>query len=381
MNRKYKIFHQLTSNSFFKSVSRRMMTNGNEEILASIQKNVGIIQLNKEKSLNSLTYNMIKLLTKQLKEWENNDQVHLILVEGKGDKAFCAGGDIKMITENNGINGKKFFRAEYICDHLTSTINKPYIALLDGITMGGGVGISIHSSFRIATEKTRFAMPETGIGMIPDVGGSFFLPRLRGQLGYYLGLTGHHLVGKDNLYGGVATHFIEKEKLESFKLNLIDRSHDLNNEEKVQNILNELTTLNFQKKDFNKLSFANYLDMIDRCFHGNSMERINERLQNENCEWANKEIQRLNRMSPTSLKITLKQLNNGRFLTSLEDVLKMELRVASRLLRENSDFYEGVRALLVDKDQKPKWKPNKLSEVSDEFVDEFFRPMEDDLEL
>ncbi|KAF2987384.1 hypothetical protein EK904_002422, partial [Melospiza melodia maxima] len=240
-----------------------------------------------------------------------------------------------------------------------------------------GVGVSVHGHFRVATEKTVFAMPETAIGLFPDVGGGYFLPRLSGKIGYYLALTGCRLKGRDVLKAGIATHFVESEKLPALEKDLIALKSP--SKEKIADLLNSYhmkCTID-QEKEF---SLDEHMEKINSLFSANSMEEIVKKLKQDGSPFAMKQLETINKMSPTSLKLTLRQLREGSSM-SLQEVLRMEYRLSQACMKGH-DFYEGVRAVLIDKDQSPKWKPAALEEVSDEFVDNCFKPLgNDDLKL
>nr|XP_054492202.1 3-hydroxyisobutyryl-CoA hydrolase, mitochondrial isoform X4 [Agelaius phoeniceus] len=317
----------------FQHLKMSKQTDSAAEVLLEKKGGAGIITLNRPKALNALNLPMIQKIYPQIKTWEQDPETFLIIIKGTGGKAFCAGGDIRAITEAGKVGDKliqDFFIGEYRLNNAIGTCKKPYVALIDGITMGGGVGVSVHGHFRVATEKTVFAMPETAIGLFPDVGGGYFLPRLSGKIGYYLALTGCRLKGRDVLKAGIATHFVESEKLPALEKDLIALKSP--SKEKIADLLNS--------------------------YH----------------------MKTINKMSPTSLKLTLRQLREGASM-SLQEVLRMEYRLSQACMKGH-DFYEGVRAVLIDKDQSPKWKPAALEEVSDEFVDNCFKPLgNDDLKL
>uniref|UniRef100_A0A8C1VQF2 3-hydroxyisobutyryl-CoA hydrolase n=1 Tax=Cyprinus carpio TaxID=7962 RepID=A0A8C1VQF2_CYPCA len=300
-----------------------MSTKAGSEVLFEKVGNAGVITLNRPKALNALNLTMIRHIYPQLKKWDKDSETDLVIIKGAGDKAFCAGGDIRAITEAGKAGDsltQDLFREEYILNNTIGTYQKPYVALIDGITMGGGVGLSIHGRFRVATEKTLFAMPETGIGLFPDVGGGYFLPRLQGKLGLFLALTGFRLKGRDVQRVGLATHFVQSDKIVSLEKDLVDLKSPSNS---------DVT---------------------------------------------------LAKMSPTSLKLTFRQIQEGERM-SLQEVLVMEYRLSQACMRGN-DFYEGVRAVLIDKDQSPKWKPSTLSGVSEQAIEECFSSLgERDLKL
>ncbi|KAG5310273.1 HIBCH protein, partial [Acromyrmex insinuator] len=349
-------------------------TNMDEIITKEIGDN-GIIVLNRPKMLNSINMSMVQKIYSILKQWESSKK--LVIIEGIGEKAFCAGGDVKALTlllnEPTGyVQSQKFCKTVYTLNHLIGTYKKPYIAIIDGITMGGGVGLSVHGKYRIATEKTLFAMPETAIGLFPDVGTTYFLSRLEGRLGLYLGLTGQRLKGFDVFLAGIATHFVPSEKLADLKHDLFALC-----EVDIEPILNK-----YQQNLNHEFSLAPHMSQIENCFSAPTIEEIIERLKKDNSDWAQKNIEILLKMSPSSLKITKKAIDEGKE-KSLADCLKIEYRLACAALSRNSDFYEGVRALLVDKDQKPIWKPSSLANVTDEYVNRRFAafPAEKELQL
>ncbi|XP_066141052.1 3-hydroxyisobutyryl-CoA hydrolase, mitochondrial-like [Euwallacea fornicatus] len=331
----------------------------------------GIIILNRPKALNSLNISMVNKIYSTLKKWQSKKK--LVIIKGNGGKAFCAGGDVKAIAEaafKGDNHGYDFFRNEYRNNGLIGSYKIPYIAFIDGIVMGGGVGLSVHGSYRIATERTLFAMPETQIGLFPDVGGSHFLPKLRGKLGWYLALTGVRLKGSDVFKAGIATHFTDSLNLKKIEQELLDAS----NENDIKGVLNK-----YQKHDIGEFSLLPYLEKIDTCFSATTIEEIYLRLEKDGSKWAKETTSLLNKMSPTSLKITLKELELGKEMNLL-DCLKMEYRLAIKCV-DGHDFKEGVRALLIDKDQNPKWKPGSLKEVTSDLVDWHFQKLTKDLEL
>ncbi|NXQ09649.1 HIBCH protein, partial [Peucedramus taeniatus] len=355
-------------------------TDSAAEVLLEKKGGAGIITLNRPKALNALNLPMIQKIYPQIKTWEQDPETFLIIIKGTGGKAFCAGGDIRAITEAGKVGDKliqDFFMGEYRLNNAIGTCKKPYVALIDGITMGGGVGVSVHGHFRVATEKTVFAMPETAIGLFPDVGGGYFLPRLSGKIGYYLALTGCRLKGRDVLKVGIATHFVESEKLPALEKELIALKSP--SKEKIADLLNSYhmkCTID-QEKEF---SLDEHMEKINSLFSANSMEEIVKKLKQDGSPFAMKQLETINKMSPTSLKLTLRQLREGASM-SLQEVLRMEYRLSQACMKGH-DFYEGVRAVLIDKDQSPKWKPAALEEVSDEYVDNCFKPLgNDDLKL
>ncbi|XP_029385883.1 3-hydroxyisobutyryl-CoA hydrolase, mitochondrial [Echeneis naucrates] len=350
------------------------------EVLLEKMGRAGVITMNRPKVLNALTMNMIQQIYRQLKQWENDSETDIVIIRGAGDKAFCAGGDIRVITEAGKVGdplAQEFFREEYILNNAIGTCRKPYIALIDGITMGGGVGVSVHGRFRVATEKTTFAMPETAIGLFPDVGGGYFLPRLRGKLGLFLAMTGFRLKGRDVQRAGIATHFVESKKIPDLEKELVDLKFP-----SAEDITKVLDTYQAKSGLDSEKPFVldKHMSDIDRLFSSSSVEGIMQNLKADGSEFAKKQAETLSKMSPTSLKITYKQQQAGASL-SLQDVLVMEYRLTQACMK-GCDFYEGVRAVLVDKDQNPVWNPSRLEEVSDQRVDQCFLSLgEKDLTL
>lgn len=345
------------------------------EVLLEVKNKVGVITLNRPKALNALNLNMIRDIYPVLKEWEADPAVSLVLIKGAGDRAFCAGGDVRAVAEA-GKKGddltKLFFKEEYMLNYAIGTLKTPYVAFINGITMGGGVGLSVHGHFRVATERTVFAMPETAIGLFPDVGGGYMLPRMKGKLGLYLALTGHRLKGYDIKHAGVATHFVTSEKLtdlESALLNLPDPQMNT-----VQNVLDNYDEM-CSDEELKEFVLEKHIHQINSCFDKPTIEEILQALRDDGSDWAMKQVETLHKMSPTSLKITLRQLQEGQHL-SLSDCLKMEYRLTQRCMEDN-DFYEGIRAVLVDKDNKPKWKPGSLADVSNDKMNSYFKTLGD----
>lgn len=345
------------------------------EVLLQKVGRAGVITMNRPKVLNALNLNMIRQIYPQLKKWEADGDTDLVIIKAVGGKAFCAGGDIRAVTEAGKVGdplAEDFFREEYVLNHAIGTCRKPYIALIDGITMGGGVGLSVHGRFRVATERTLFAMPETGIGLFPDVGGGHFLPRLQGKLGLFLALTGFRLKGWDVQRAGVATHFVESQKVSELEKELMDLKGP--STEDISKVLDSYQSQSSLGSD-RPFVLQKHVADIDRLFSADSVEGIVHNLKTDGSEFAVKQAETLSRMSPTSLKMTLRQLQMGASL-SLKDVLMMEYRLSQACMRGH-DFYEGVRAVLVDKDQSPRWSPSSLEEVSDQALDRCFSSLGD----
>uniref|UniRef100_A0A3Q3S266 3-hydroxyisobutyryl-CoA hydrolase n=1 Tax=Mastacembelus armatus TaxID=205130 RepID=A0A3Q3S266_9TELE len=330
----------------------------------------GVITMNRPKVLNALNLTMIRQIYPQLKTWEQDSETDIVIIKGAGGKAFCAGGDIRAVMEAGKAGDsltQDFFCDEYILNNAIGSYKKPYIALIDGITMGGGVGLSVHGRFRVATEKTLFAMPETGIGLFPDVGGGYFLPRLRGKLGLFLALTGFRLKGRDVQRAGVATHFVESQKIPDLEKELVDlKSPSAKDVSIVLDTYQKQSSLDSEKP----FVLDRHMSDIDRLFSSSSVEGIMQNLKDDDSEFAKKQAETLSKMSPTSLKITYKQLQTGASL-NLQDVLIMEYRLSQ------ASVISCMFLVLVDKDQNPKWSPSTLEEVSDQSVDQCFSSLGD----
>lgn len=349
------------------------------------------MSLHRPKALNALNLPMIRLLTSGLKSLsKHKHHSKCVLVYGEGDKAFCAGGDIRALAQPaSPRDPPNFFREEYQLNHLihsTSRAGTPYVAVLRGITMGGGVGISVHGSVRIVTDNTMFAMPETGIGLFPDVGGSWFLPRLPGAIGMYLALTGQALGAADTLYAGVGTHFIPQASIAAF-IHDLEHTPELskNPSGALENLLKHYATAPPSDKPDSKLKsfLASRRALIDRVFSAESYEGVLQRLESEAASesnsaddkaWLHSVLKTLSTKSPTSLLITFHAMQEGAKARSLQQCLEMELRLGARITAEaakGGDFAEGVKAVLIDKKHKPQWAPKPTMQ---QIVDKYFAP-------
>lgn len=352
---------------------------GSDEVRFSTRGPLGLITLTRPKALNALTLGMIGQIAPQLAAWAADPAVKAVVIEGEGERAFCAGGDVRAVWEAGrsgqhvagkpGLITADFFRAEYHLNRQIQTYPKPYVALIDGITMGGGVGLSIHGAVRIATERTLFAMPETAIGLFPDVGGSYFLPRLPGGLGLYLALTGARLKATDCLYAGIATHWTPAAELPR----VLDALAACDWSEGAIGLRKALRPVASYPAEPGTL--AALRPAIDRCFKDKaSVEAVLAALEQEGTPWAGEMLETLSKRSPTSLRVTLEQLRRGAGL-AFDDCMVMEYRQSQAAMRPGSDFYEGIRAVLVDKDHAPKWQPASLAEVTPPLVEAFFAPL------
>ena len=346
-------------------------------VLFSQQGAIGQIVLNRPRALNALDLVMVDMMMGQLKSWETDPSIKAVVIEGAGEKAFCAGGDIRGLYDARKNDDEDlldaFYRREYHLNHYIANYPKPYIALMDGITMGGGVGVSIHGMFRLATERTLFAMPETGIGFFPDVGGGYFLPRCPGQIGMYLGLTGARIKAADCLYTGLATQGVATDKLDSVKADLAVASYDGDAKAVVADILKRYETA------FGDAPLATIRDDIDRTFAGDSVVAIFEALEREETAFGKETLDILAAKSPTALCVSFDQIRQGREMT-LASVLNMEYRMSQRMVRK-PDLFEGVRAVIVDKDHAPKWQHGDIGQVDPREIAEYFEPLPVEKEL
>ncbi|KRY61485.1 3-hydroxyisobutyryl-CoA hydrolase, mitochondrial, partial [Trichinella britovi] len=309
-----------------------------------------LVTLNRPTALNALNINMAKMMFEKLKKTNTDNSIKMVILKGAGNRAFCAGGDIRALAlsiKNNDGLVEEFFREEYKLNYLIGKFRVPFVSLIDGIVMGGGVGLSVHGTFRVATERTVFAMPETAIGLFPDVGGSFFLPRLKNKLGFYLGLTGARLSGEDVYEAGIATHYVHSKWMPELQSELINA------------------------KEINSRSIKTILDTtVEELFH---------KLKEDGSQWATECLETMKKMSPTSLKITLRQLKAGMWL-EFRECFQMEYRISQRCVKEH-DLTEGIRAALLDKDKTPKWIPGTLEEVTEEDIDKYFKVLPAEREL
>lgn len=344
---------------------------------------IGIINLSRPKALNALTLPMIRAIEPQLRVWAGDPTIKAVVIQGEGGKAFCAGGDVLAIYDA-GLSGRhdsdpnsltvEFFREEYTLNHLIHRFPKPFIALADGICMGGGVGLSAHGSYRVVTERTLFAMPETGIGLFPDVGGGWFLARFPGQMGVYLGLTGARCKAAECMYLGYATHFVPRERIVAIPEALVDAEWPAGGNRRALDKVVGGVLARFAG-DPGPSPLAVLQKTVDRCFGHDTVEAIMAALEAEGTDWARDVRATMAGHSPTALKVALHQILLGARMT-YEDVVTMEYRLSQGAMAGH-DFYEGIRALLVDKDKSPQWRPARLSEVSQEAVDAFFAPLGD----
>jgi enoyl-CoA hydratase len=327
------------------------------------------VALNRPRALNALTLGMIRTFDPALAAAARDPEIACVVITGAGERAFCAGGDVRAIAESLRDKGstlsQDFFREEYVLNRRIHRYPKPYVALLDGVSMGGGFGVSLHGSHRVGTEKLSFAMPETTIGLFPDVGGTWFLTRCPGEVGTYLALTGRRVGLADALYCGYATHHVAHAALADLTAALFAAAP--RDAAAVAAVIAPFAAA------AGAPSLAEHRAAIDRCFGFDTVERILAALAAEGTEWARALSAELAQKSPSSLKVTLRQLRGGRGL-EIEDVLIREYRMTQAFMAEH-DFAEGVRALLIDKDQAPQWRPPRLDAIDDATVERYFAPL------
>jgi len=332
---------------------------GEESVVASRQGRIGRLLLNRPKALNALDLEMIRELTRHLLEWRDDPHVHAVVIEGEGGRAFCAGGDIRAVRQAS-LDGdvatvEAFFAEEYALNRLIAEYPIPYVALVDGICMGGGIGVSVHGSHVVASEHAMFAMPETAIGFFPDVGATHFLPRLPGEVGMYLGLAGTRMIGADAVHAGLATQFTPREKLADLLAALTADGAA---------VLADFAT------PMPPFSLAPVRHTLDQCFGAETVPEILLRLRADGGEWAAETLKTLSEHSPSSVMWShaIVRAGGGR---SLVECLQAELAL-TRTVTRHRDFLEGVRAMVVDKDRNPDWHPRTIEEVDPKAIAAMF---------
>ncbi|WP_241503698.1 enoyl-CoA hydratase/isomerase family protein [Ferruginivarius sediminum] len=343
---------------------------GTEEIRFQRRGGLGEVEMTRPKALNALTLDMIRHFDPLLRDWARDPAVQAVVIRGAGEKAFCAGGDVRAVWDAGKAGDDLtavFFREEYTLNRRIHAYPKPYIALIDGITMGGGVGLSVHGSHRIAGDRTMVAMPETAIGFFPDVGATWVLPRLEGQTGMYMALTGARLKTADAVHAGFATHYVPSERGDELNDALAAASWSGDPKAVVDGVLADFAA------DPGPAPLAEQRAAIDRCFGRNSVEDILRALEAEGGDWAAKTLETLGQRSPTSLKLTFAALRRGAEM-DFDDCMRMEYRL-SQACMAGHEFYEGIRAVLVEKDHAPKWRPATLAEVDDAEIERAFAPL------
>jgi len=339
------------------------------EILFEKRGRLGLVTLNRPQALNALTHSMVLALDAQLDLWAEDEVIGVVAIRGAGGKAFAAGGDIRALYDagQGGATGERnfrFFRDEYRLNTKVKRFPKPYVGCMDGVVMGGGVGVSIHGMRRVAGDRTIFAMPETGIGLFPDVGATWFLPRLPGQVGMWLGLTGARLKTADAVACGIADVYVPSAATEDL-LDALAGVEPGAGAEALDRILGTVA-----RAPESETVLAAHRDRIARCFGASRVETVLAALEADGHEWANEQRVAILAKSPTSTRIAFRQIRAGAAL-SFEECMKLEYRLA-RYCMTHPDFYEGVRAVILDKDDTPRWSPASLDEATDDFVAEAF---------
>jgi len=357
-------------------VGHVLETKETDPVLFSVRKQIGFITLNRPRALNALTLPMLDAILGKLQEWLHNHSVHAVVIHSTCKRSFCAGGDLRSIYEAGKRNDLTFleniFRKEYTLNCLIHSYPKPYIAFINGIAMGGGLGISIHGSHCFLSEKSLLSMPETSIGFFPDIGATTFLNNAPGKTGLYLGLTGNPFQTADALYAKIGTHYVsstQQQQLFSALENLPKKSHKA------------IDTL---VKDYTDKPPASLLktnqELIDALFKGNALSEIFRTLKENKTPFAQETLQTLKKRSSMSLCITFEQLKRGEKLTTFAERMQIEFNLAQHFIRSH-DFFEGIRATIIDKDKTFRWQPDSLKKISKTDISAFFKPSSDPLEV
>jgi enoyl-CoA hydratase len=335
------------------------------EVITRIEGAVGRITLNRPQALHALNIRMIGLITQALLVWRADPGVELVMIDHAGERGFCAGGDIRMLAESgagDAREAREFFFNEYRLNTLLHDYPKPLVAIMDGITMGGGVGLSRPCRFRVATERTTFAMPETGIGLFPDVGGGWFLSRMSDHVGLWLALTGARIKAADCELTCIATDYVESARIPDLKTAIVA------DPAAVETLLTQF------EGDAGRPPLAAHQDEIAHLFAGDSVEAIVADLKAADSDWAREQLAVLATKSPQTMKVAFRQLKLGGAMTRFSDNMAMEYRIGARVVQRH-DFLEGVRAVIVDKDNAPKWDPPTPEAVSETLIDGIFAPL------
>ena len=344
------------------------------EILAARDGALARLTLNRAGALHALNTTMCAAMSAALLAWRDDPGVSAVLIDhAAGTRGFCAGGDIRMLAESGAGDGRaarEFFFTEYRLNHVIKTYPKPIVTLIDGVTMGGGVGISVHGTYRVATERTVFAMPETGIGLFPDVGGSWFLPRLPGEIGAWLALTGARLRAADCLEAGLATHYVPSELLGAVVAQIAGAAQTGDARAALASGLDALSESAGSTQHLSRV----HRELINVLFAFDRVEEIFVALAGDGSDGALAQLEALRSKSPQTLKVALRQIRLGAKLTDFADAMAMEYRIGARVVGRH-DFLEGVRAVIVDKDNAPRWNPATLEAVSEALLDEIFAPL------
>ncbi|UMB70764.1 enoyl-CoA hydratase/isomerase family protein [Mycobacterium paraterrae] len=343
------------------------MTDEADDILSHVDNGIGYLTLNRPKAINSLNQSMVTHLRRVLTEWEQSSDVAAVVLSGAGERGLCAGGDVVAIYHSaraDGAEARTFWYDEYLLNGHIGRFPKPYVSLMDGIVMGGGVGVGAHANTRVVTDTSKVAMPEVGIGFIPDVGGAYLLSRAPGSLGLHAALTGAPFTGADAIVLGFADHFVPHDKLDALRQSIADVG------------VGQAIATHAVEPPPSELVAQR--DWIDECYAGDTVADIVARLRSHGAGPANDAADVIETRSPIALSVTLEAVRRAAKLDTLEDVLAQDYRVSSASLRSH-DLVEGIRAQLVDKDRNPKWSPASLTEVSAADVEAYFAPVDDEL--
>ncbi|MET0454084.1 MAG: enoyl-CoA hydratase/isomerase family protein [Mycobacterium sp.] len=340
----------------------------NEDVLVNVSNGVGLLTLNRPKTINSLTHGMVTVVEKALRNWADDDRVHSVLLTGAGERGLCAGGDVvaiyRSVKDDGGSATRAFWWDEFRLNSYISTYPKPYVSVMDGITMGGGVGVGAHGSVRIVTDTTKMGMPEVGIGYVPDVGGTYLLARAPGLLGLHAALTGAPFSGADAIAMGFADHFVPHADLGAFTDAVLNDGVDA-----------AVSTYATEPPASNLLAQRHW---IDECYARDTVADVVAELRGHDAGPAADAANHIASRSPIALAVTLESVRRAGKLDSLNDVLRQEYRVACATLRSH-DLVEGIRALLIDKDRNPKWSPSSLALFDENDVEAYFAPADPDL--
>jgi enoyl-CoA hydratase len=345
------------------------VTDGSDEILSRVEDGVGFVTLNRPKAINSLNQGMVNELAAVLGGWEQDGQIRAVVLCGAGERGLCAGGDVVAIYHSaraDGVAARRFWHDEYLLNAQIGRFPKAYVSLMDGIVMGGGVGVGAHANTRVVTDTSKIGMPEVGIGFIPDVGGAYLLSRAPGSLGLHAALTGAPFSGADAIALGFADHFVPHDKLDTFSQAIVADGVE--------------RALAAHAVEPPPSSLVAQRDWIDRCYAGDTVADIVAALRGHDAGPANDAANLIATRSPVALSVTLEAVRRAAKLDTLEDVLAQDYRVSCGSLRSH-DLVEGIRAQLVDKDRNPKWSPASLAQVSAADVDAYFAPVDDDLKF
>jgi enoyl-CoA hydratase len=337
------------------------------QVSTGVGGDVGIIILNRLKALNALSLEMLQQMTVKMQAWERDDSIKAVIIKSASDRVFCAGGDIRFIYQNRHQDFSQphpYFKTEYELNKFLYHFKKPYIALCDGLTLGGGVGISIHGTHRIVTNHLSWAMPETKIGFFPDVGVSYYLGQCADYFGYYLALSGRTIDASTALELDLVDYVVDSDSLVDLEQRIINTEFGHNVNKSVNKIISRY------KCQLEQSSLNEHAPMIRRCFSLNSVSAIFDALSLESCDWAKSLLQELKQRSPLSLYVTYNQLNNVVGM-SLDEVMAQDTSLVHNFL-QGHDFYEGTRALIIDKDNLPVWRPARMEDVTDNMVQMYF---------